>query len=47
MVKAKIDGFCECAECGKKIEGMQWYDTFAGEFICTDCKDKKGGNKDD
>jgi len=35
--KEKMDGFCECAGCGKKIEGTQPYDNYGGEFYCKDC----------
>lgn len=39
FVKELVDGHCECAQCGKRIEGKQNYDTKYEEFVCDDCKD--------
>lgn len=38
--KAQIDGFCECGNCGKRISGIQWYNTNHDEFVCETCKQK-------
>ena len=35
--KEKVDGFCECALCGKKIEGLQNWDSKFEEFVCDGC----------
>lgn len=40
-IKEMVDGKCECAICGKSIEGVQNYDMKFDEFVCKDCKNEE------
>ena len=39
MIVAIVDGFCECMDCGKRIEGMQPIRN--DQFICRSCAEPK------
>ena len=38
--KVNLDGFCECAGCGTRIEGNVRYEKYGEEAFCEDCYQK-------